>query len=150
MQSLADLINSVTAARSMRLVPANLELIQWLALAALLPMLPLILLIYPFASLAIKLCEEWSDSKSAIGEVVNCRPSEPLRPIWRKEALVRYQVDRGRKRSPRIINVCLLPSFIQSGLSAIGPSGCKRPFSIAAFVNLNFASLRISPVLVSG
>ncbi len=57
MQSLADLINSVTAARTMRLVPLSVELMQWLAMAALLPMLPLILLIYPFASLAIKLCE---------------------------------------------------------------------------------------------
>jgi hypothetical protein len=57
MQSLADLINSVTAARNMRLSPVNLELIQWLAMAALLPMLPLVLLIYPFASLAVKLCE---------------------------------------------------------------------------------------------
>jgi hypothetical protein len=57
MQSLADLINSVTAIRAMRLVPVSLELIQWLAMAALLPMLPLILLIYPFSSLAIKLCE---------------------------------------------------------------------------------------------
>jgi len=57
MQSLADLINSVTAARSMSLVPVSLDLIQWLAMAALLPMVPLVLLIYPFASLAIKLCE---------------------------------------------------------------------------------------------
>lgn len=57
MQSLADLINSVTAVRAMRLVPVTLELIQWLAMAALLPMLPLVLLIYPFASLAVKLCE---------------------------------------------------------------------------------------------
>jgi hypothetical protein len=57
MQSLADLINSVTAVRGMRLVPVSLALIQWLAMAALLPMLPLVLLIYPFASLAVKLCE---------------------------------------------------------------------------------------------
>ena len=57
MQSLADLINSVTAARSTRLVPVSLAMIQWLTLAALLPMLPLVLLIYPFASLAIKFCE---------------------------------------------------------------------------------------------
>jgi hypothetical protein len=57
MQSLADLINSVTATRSMGLVPVSLALIQWLTLAALLPMLPLVLLIYPFASLAIKFCE---------------------------------------------------------------------------------------------
>jgi hypothetical protein len=57
MQSLDDLINSVTAARSMRLVPVSLELIQWLAMAALLPMVPMVLLIYPFASLAIKFCE---------------------------------------------------------------------------------------------
>ena len=57
MQSLADLINSVTAARTMRLLPMSFDLIQWLAMATLLPMLPLILLIYPFASLAIKICE---------------------------------------------------------------------------------------------
>ena len=56
-KKLADLINSVTAARSMRLVPVSLDLIQWLAMAALLPMLPLVLLIYPFASLALKFCE---------------------------------------------------------------------------------------------
>jgi hypothetical protein len=57
MQSLADLINSITAARSMRLVPVSLDLVQWLAMAALLPMLPLVLLIYPFTSLATKLFE---------------------------------------------------------------------------------------------
>jgi hypothetical protein len=57
MQSLADLISSVAAARSMRLVPVSLDLIQWLAMAALLPMVPLVLLIYPFTSLATKLCE---------------------------------------------------------------------------------------------
>jgi hypothetical protein len=57
MQSLADLINSINAVHSMRLVPVNLKLIQWLAMAVLLPMLPLILLFYPFASLAIKLSE---------------------------------------------------------------------------------------------
>jgi hypothetical protein len=55
MQSLADLISSVSAARDMRLVPVSLDLIQRLAMAALLPMLPLVLLIYPFATLAIRL-----------------------------------------------------------------------------------------------
>jgi hypothetical protein len=54
-QSLSDLINSVTAAHNMRVVPVSRDLIQRLAIAALLPMLPLILLIYPFATLAIKL-----------------------------------------------------------------------------------------------
>lgn len=57
MQSLADPTSSVAAARHMRLVPVKLERIQWLALAARLPALPLILLIHPFVSLARKLCE---------------------------------------------------------------------------------------------
>jgi hypothetical protein len=54
-QSLADLSNSVNIVRNMRLVPASPRLLMGFAVAALLPMLPLLLLKYPIAELASKL-----------------------------------------------------------------------------------------------
>jgi hypothetical protein len=52
MQSLADLGNSVNVVRNMRWVPMSRRLVVELAAAALLPMLPLLLLKYPIAELA--------------------------------------------------------------------------------------------------
>ena len=54
-QSLADLNNSLHAVSDMRLVPASVRLTLILATAALLPMLPLLLLQYPVKELAGKL-----------------------------------------------------------------------------------------------
>lgn len=54
-QSLADLSNSVNLVRNMRLVPVSQRLLLDLAVAALLPMLPLLLLKYPATELAQKL-----------------------------------------------------------------------------------------------
>jgi len=54
LQSLADLANSINIVRSMRWVPVSLQLLMALAMAALLPMLPLFLLKYPIAELAEK------------------------------------------------------------------------------------------------
>jgi hypothetical protein len=54
LQSLADLNNSVSVVRTMRLVPVSQSLLMYLAVAALLPMLPLLLLKYPVAELAQK------------------------------------------------------------------------------------------------
>jgi hypothetical protein len=53
-QSLADLNNSVGIVRDMRLVPVSPSMLMYLAVAALLPMLPLLLLKYPIADLLAK------------------------------------------------------------------------------------------------
>jgi len=55
LQSLADLTNSLNVVTKMRLVPATYRLALILAAAALVPMLPLLLLQYPIAELAGKL-----------------------------------------------------------------------------------------------
>jgi len=52
LQSLADLSNSLAIVRNMRWVPLSSRLLQILAAAALLPLLPLLLLKYPVADLA--------------------------------------------------------------------------------------------------
>jgi hypothetical protein len=51
LQSLADLANSVNIVRDMRVVPISKGLVQKLVVAALVPMLPLLLLKYPVAEL---------------------------------------------------------------------------------------------------
>jgi hypothetical protein len=51
LQSLADLANSVNIVRDMRVVPISKQLVQKLLVAALVPMLPLVLLKYPVAEL---------------------------------------------------------------------------------------------------
>jgi hypothetical protein len=51
LQSLADLSNSVAIVREMRLVPASTRLAVGLAIPALLPMLPLLLIKYPIGEL---------------------------------------------------------------------------------------------------
>lgn len=53
-QSLADLSNSVGIVRDMRLVPISPSMLTYLAVAALLPLLPLVLFKYPIASLLAK------------------------------------------------------------------------------------------------
>jgi hypothetical protein len=53
-QSLADLSNSVAIVRNIRLVPLSARLVMELLVAALVPMLPLLLLRYPIAVLAEK------------------------------------------------------------------------------------------------
>jgi len=57
LQSLADLGNSLKVASSMRWVPLSFELVRDFAVAALLPILPLLLLEYPVTELARKLLE---------------------------------------------------------------------------------------------
>jgi hypothetical protein len=52
LQSLADLSNSVAIVRNMRWVPLSPRLVEILAMAALVPILPLLLLKYPVADLA--------------------------------------------------------------------------------------------------
>ncbi|MGD0102704.1 MAG: hypothetical protein ABSC06_01535 [Rhodopila sp.] len=54
LQSLADLSNSVNVVRNMRLAPVSGKLWAQLLIAALLPMLPLLLIKYPLAALAEK------------------------------------------------------------------------------------------------
>jgi hypothetical protein len=54
LQSLADLTNSVNVVRNMRLAPVSGKLWAQILIAALLPMLPLLLLKYPIAALAEK------------------------------------------------------------------------------------------------
>jgi len=54
LQSLADLANSVNVVRNMRLVPVTVRTVTGFAIAALLPVLPLLLLKYPIAELAEK------------------------------------------------------------------------------------------------
>jgi hypothetical protein len=53
-QSLADLSNSVSIVRDMRLVPVSPSIVKSLAVAALLPLLPLVLFKYPLADLLTK------------------------------------------------------------------------------------------------
>jgi hypothetical protein len=53
-QSLADLSNSVSIVRDMRLVPISPSMLMYLAIAALLPLLPLVLFKYPLADLLAK------------------------------------------------------------------------------------------------
>jgi hypothetical protein len=53
-QSLADLSNSVSIVRDMRLVPVSPSMLMYLAAAALLPLLPLVLFKYPMADLLAK------------------------------------------------------------------------------------------------
>lgn len=53
-QSLADLSNSVSIVRDMRLVPVSPSMLMYLAVAALLPLLPLVLFKYPLADLLAK------------------------------------------------------------------------------------------------
>lgn len=53
-QSLADLSNSVSIVRDMRLVPVSPSMLMYLAAAALLPLLPLVLFKYPIADLLAK------------------------------------------------------------------------------------------------
>jgi hypothetical protein len=53
-QSLADLSNAVSIVRDMRLVPVSQSLLMYLAIAALLPLLPLVLFKYPIADLLAK------------------------------------------------------------------------------------------------
>ena len=53
-QSLADLSSSVGVVREMRLVPISPSLLMYLAVAALLPLLPLVLFKYPLADLLAK------------------------------------------------------------------------------------------------
>jgi len=55
LQSLADLSNSVSIVRNMRWVPLSPRLVADLAMAALLPILPLFLLKYPVDQLAARL-----------------------------------------------------------------------------------------------
>jgi hypothetical protein len=57
LQSLADLSNSVGIVRDMRLVPASTRMLMYLASAALLPLLPLVLFKYPLAGLLAKFFE---------------------------------------------------------------------------------------------
>ena len=53
-QSLADLSNAVSIVRDMRLVPVSQSMLMYLAVAALLPLLPLVLFKYPIADLLAK------------------------------------------------------------------------------------------------
>jgi hypothetical protein len=53
-QSLADLSNSVSIVRDMRLVPVSSSILMYLAVAALVPLLPLVLFKYPIADLLAK------------------------------------------------------------------------------------------------
>jgi hypothetical protein len=59
-QSLADLSNSVSIVREMRLVPASRRMLMHLAVAALLPLLPLVLFKYPIGDLLTKFFERLS------------------------------------------------------------------------------------------
>jgi hypothetical protein len=53
-QSLADLSNSVSIVRDMRLIPMSSSILMYLAIAALLPLLPLVLFKYPIGELLAK------------------------------------------------------------------------------------------------
>ncbi|HSB26294.1 MAG TPA: hypothetical protein VLE19_00500 [Pyrinomonadaceae bacterium] len=57
LQSLADLTNSVNVVRNMRSVPIGGRLVTYLAIAALAPLLPLLLLKYPLAAVAQKMLQ---------------------------------------------------------------------------------------------
>jgi len=56
-QSLADLSNSVSIVRDMRLVPVSSSILMYLAVAALVPLLPLVLFKYPIGDLLAKFFE---------------------------------------------------------------------------------------------
>jgi hypothetical protein len=55
LQSLADLSNSVSIVRNMRLLPVSRRMLAGFAIAALLPLPPLLLFKYPIAELSQKL-----------------------------------------------------------------------------------------------
>jgi hypothetical protein len=59
-QSLADLSNSVSIVRDMRLVPISPSMLMYLAVAALVPLLPLVLFKYPIGDLLAKFFERLS------------------------------------------------------------------------------------------
>jgi hypothetical protein len=59
-QSLADLSDSVSIVREMRLVPVSSSILMYLAVAALVPLLPLVLFKYPIADLLGKFVERLS------------------------------------------------------------------------------------------
>jgi hypothetical protein len=59
-QSLADLSNSVSIVRDMRLVPVSPSMLMYLAVAALVPLLPLVLFKYPIGDLLAKFFERLS------------------------------------------------------------------------------------------
>jgi hypothetical protein len=59
-QSLADLSNSVSIVRDMRLIPVSPSMLMYLAVAALLPLLPLVLFKYPIGDLLAKFFERLS------------------------------------------------------------------------------------------
>jgi hypothetical protein len=59
-QSLADLSNSVGMVRDMRLVPVSASILIYLAVAALVPLLPLVLFKYPIGDLLAKFFERLS------------------------------------------------------------------------------------------
>ena len=59
LQSLADLSNSVGIARNMRWVPVSTRLLVTVVIAALLPMLPLLLFKYPIAELVQRVLTNW-------------------------------------------------------------------------------------------
>jgi hypothetical protein len=59
-QSLADLSNSVSIVRDMRLVPVGPSILMYLTVAALLPLLPLVLFKYPIADLLAKFFDRLS------------------------------------------------------------------------------------------
>ena len=52
LQSLADLSNSISVVRNMRMAPISRRILMALVISALLPMLPLVLFVYPVGSLA--------------------------------------------------------------------------------------------------
>jgi len=52
LQSLADLSNSFSVVRNMRLVPISRRLLMVLVMPALLPMVPLVLFVFPIDTLA--------------------------------------------------------------------------------------------------
>jgi hypothetical protein len=59
-QSLADLSNSVSIVRDMRLVPVSPSILMYLTIAALLPLLPLVLFKYPISELLAKFFDRLS------------------------------------------------------------------------------------------
>ena len=59
-QSLADMSNSVSIVRDVRLVPVSPSILMYLAGAALLPLLPLVLFKYPIADLLAKFFDRLS------------------------------------------------------------------------------------------
>jgi hypothetical protein len=59
-QSLADLSNSISIVRDMRLVPVSPSMLMYLAVAALVPLLPLVLFKYPIGDLLAKFFERLS------------------------------------------------------------------------------------------